>query len=558
MDREIAKEVAESITIYEMDGKYKPVSHAFTNNGTPIYGKLDLIGNSVSESGSYGLNLEFLRAFPDKKTAVNAAKKKWGSTIDIQGVKVKEKNTLIVNQEGIAAIKKSYLSEQDSSIVQEDIHILRKGTLGELDAAYIKPTIEALIKDGKYSHEDYKEFIKNMNPEFVLDKETGWTVGHESATFGWLSKDFKEWDISMNNGWTVAHEAAKNNNLPENFKNWDIVNSFGDSVKTVSTNRDFWTGSDYDLQKRIKKLPDVVMIDLVNSRRRQKDALPQVDKNIVGKSQINKDMMNSNDWLKAKAGDITAANRVVDSLWSQKKTDQLKELIGDGKDKVLVTMPSTSGFNVLPKVMAEKLAKEFDGKLQVIQGDEFFNLTHNAEVKNISRFDRVFFERKYKTEKPFDKNLEGKKAVLVDDIFTTGGSVKAFSKELSNNKLEVSNVVGLMGDKRFNVDEKTEQKFKEGLTDAGIAADTNRLKNLLTRTEAGLLIQRLNREKGLKNEKFRELTKRISGLYKGLFVKDIRGNRKPGRDNSPGIPHKNNAKDVKGLQDRGSRGGQGR
>jgi len=154
--------------------------------------------------------------------------------------------------------------------------------------------------------------------------------------------------------------------------------------------------------------------------------------------------------------------------------------------------------------------------------------------------------------------LEGKKAVLIDDVFTTGGSVKAFSKELSNNKLEVSNVVGLMGDKRFVVDKITEQNLKSALEDTGIAADTNRLKSLLTRTEAGMLIQRLNREKGLKNEKFRELAKRISGLYKGIFVKDIRGNQKPGRDNSSGISHRNNAENVARLQDRGSRGGQGR
>jgi len=312
---------------------------------------------------------------------------------------------------------------------------------------------------------------------------------------------------------------------------------------------------------QIIPFPKAIKIDLIGERQSrygEKKLLPENDKNVVGKSQINKDVMNSDDWLKAKAGDFDAAKRVVDSLWSKKKTDQLKELIGDGKDKVFVTMPSTSGFNVLPKVMAEKLAKEFDGKLQVIQGDEFFNLTHSAEVKNISRFDRVFFKRKYKIEKPFDKNIDEKKAVLVDDIFTTGGSVKAFSKELANNKLEVSNVVGLMGDKRFNVDEKTEQKLKSALTDTGIAADTSRLKSLLTRTEAGMLIQRLNREKGLKNEKHRELAKRIQGLYKGIFVKNIRRNRKLGRDKGPGRPHRGNAKNAKGLQGGGARTGQGR
>jgi len=73
-----------------------------------------------------------------------------------------------------------------------------------------------------------------------------------------------------------------------------------------------------------------------------------------------------------------------------------------------------------------------------------------------------------------------------------------------------------------------------------------------------MLIQRLNREKGLKNEKHRELAKRIQGLYKGIFVKNIRRNRKLGRDKGPGRPHRGNAKNAKGLQGGGARTGQGR
>lgn len=316
-----------------------------------------------------------------------------------------------------------------------------------------------------------------------------------------------------------------------------------------------------DLQKiKIIPFPDVVEIDLkglIRNRDKEINLFPDSKKNLVGKAQIDKKIMNSKDWLKAKSGDFKAAEKIVSSLWSAQKTGQLKELLGDFKDKVLVTMPSTSGMNILPGVLAQKLAKEFDGKLQVIQGDEFFNITHNAEVKNISRFDRVFFRRKYKTEKPFGKNIEGKKAILVDDIFTTGGSVKNFSEALTNNKLEVSNIVALMGDKRFKVDENTEQKLKTALDNADINADSNHLASLLTRTEAGILIQKLNKERGLNNEKHRELTKRIQGLSKGIFVKNITRDRNTGRDKSPGRTNRNNAKDVKRIQSRGSLDGGG-
>lgn len=285
-----------------------------------------------------------------------------------------------------------------------------------------------------------------------------------------------------------------------------------------------------------------------------KNTLPDADQNIVGKSRIDKNVMASDDWLRAKGGDFNAADRIVDSLWSEKKTAQLKKLIGDTKNKVFVTMPSTSGYNVLPGAMARKLAIEFEGKMHVIQGDKFFNLSHNVEVKTISRFDRVFFERQYNTEKIFDKSLEGKKAVLIDDIFTTGGSAKAFANELSRNKLAVTNVVGLMGDKRFNVDEKTEYRLKTALKNSGIKINSNELKDLLTRTEAGMLIQRLNRGKGIGSEQNRELAERIQRLKNGVFTRDIRGNQKTGGNASPEKSYNHHAADVARLQDRSSRG----
>ena len=286
-----------------------------------------------------------------------------------------------------------------------------------------------------------------------------------------------------------------------------------------------------------------------------KNQLAGKENNIAGKAQIDKQIMNSDDWLKAKSGDLDAAERVVDKLWPQKKTDQLKELIGDSDNKVLVTMPSTSRKNVIPIVLAQKLAKDLD--VQVIQGDKYFDVLHRNEIKKISRFERIFYNREYKINKPFDENIQNKKAILIDDAFTTGGSVKVFSEVLAANGLKVSNVVGLMGDKRLRIDEKTEDKLKDALSGNNIDVDMNRLSNMLTRTEAGMLIQRINRE-GVKNEKLRELTGKIQGLVKGLSVEDITRDRNTGRDKSSGKGHFGNERNVKGIQSRGSRRGHGR
>ena len=281
--------------------------------------------------------------------------------------------------------------------------------------------------------------------------------------------------------------------------------------------------------------------------------LPNADQNIVGKSRIDKDIISSDDWLKAKKGDFKAAGRVVDSLWSEKKTEQLKELIGDPQDKVLITMPSSSGYNVLPKTLSFKLKNEFDGKLEVIQGDKIFKAVHNVQIKTMSRFDRVFFERRYVADKPLDQSLKGQKAIIVDDIFTTGGSVKALAGELSNNQLEVTNVIGLMGDKRLRVDEKTEQKLKTGLKNCHVKVNSKQLKDLLTRTEAGMLIQKLNSGKGVINERTKQLAERIQRFSQGIFTKDFEGNRRARRDTSTGKGNINIKTNDGGIQNRSLR-----
>ena len=313
----------------------------------------------------------------------------------------------------------------------------------------------------------------------------------------------------------------------------------------------------WNIKAKFKDLPEIVEIDLIGERQSQYggNQLPVKENNIAGQAQINKEIINSEDWLKAKSGDINAGMRVVERVWSQKKTDQLKKIIGNPDSKVLVTMPSTSRKNIIPIVLAQKLAKDIG--VQVIYGDKYFDVLHRNEIKNISRFERIFYNREYKMNESFEKNIQNKKATLIDDIFTTGGSVKNFSKALSINELEVCSVVGLMGDKRLRIDDKTESKLKDVLLKNNINIDINRLSNMLTRTEAGMLIQRINRE-GIKNEKLRELAGKLQRLVKGLSVKDITRNRITGRDQGTEKSYSDNERNVKEIQGRGARGGYGR
>lgn len=465
----------ETYQIYESGNKFIPVNQS-NSNAMTIYSELRQFSGKNIESGSIKLQLDFARGYKDEDAAIESAREKWGSEINLESVLLNREFFVIFDQNEPVAVKEAFFDAKDGSFVQEQNKILKQGRLGKQDPAYAMAMVDSSLKTGNFTQKACSR------------------------------QEFNELQRS-----------------------------------------------------RIIPLPSILEIDLIaerQSRYGEQTILPEADNNIVGRAAIEKDIMLTEDWIKAKAGNREAAGRIIDILWSSKKTEKFLEMTGNQREIAFITMPSSSGFNVLPQVFADKLVRELGGRGQILNGDEYFNVLHAAEIKNISRFDRIFMNRKYQLEKSFEKDIEGKKIVLLDDIFTTGGSVKGFSSVLAENGLHISHVAGLMGDKRLRVDEKTADALKKALNDTGIDVDINRLRRSLTRTEAGLLTQTINRE-GIKNDKRAELTGKIHGLYKRIFVRDITGDRDTGRDKSPGRAHPDNAKDAKRVQDRGSRG-QGR
>ncbi|SPD72434.1 hypothetical protein PITCH_A1370001 [uncultured Desulfobacterium sp.] len=52
------------------------------------------------------------------------------------------------------------------------------------------------------------------------------------------------------------------------------------------------------------------------------------DTNVVARGEIDRSLMSSPVWLRAKEqADITSADRIIDQLWTQRKTEQLKSLV---------------------------------------------------------------------------------------------------------------------------------------------------------------------------------------------------------------------------------------
>lgn len=73
------------------------------------------------------------------------------------------------------------------------------------------------------------------------------------------------------------------------------------------------------------------------------------ENNIVGKSKLNRSIVNSPDWKAAKENnDFEAAERIVNQIWSDKKTKHLQQIIKYPEDTIFVTQPTTSRNNVIP------------------------------------------------------------------------------------------------------------------------------------------------------------------------------------------------------------------
>lgn len=253
--------------------------------------------------------------------------------------------------------------------------------------------------------------------------------------------------------------------------------------------------------------------------------------NIVGKSRIDRQLLGSADWQAAKESfDMHAAGRIVDALWSDQKTAQLKALLPAPENTLLVTQPSTSKTNMIPIRFAQRLSQEIG--VPYLVGDSYFKSLHGRQAKHMSRSRRIFDRRQYApfNANGFQRQVEGKEVVIVEDILTTGGSVAEFAKCLDGLGVKIKSVAGLMGDCRLNVDEKTRQRLRRALADKQLPAGD--LADILTRTEAGALIMIAN---NVRTEHAREkLARNIQGLLDRGTAKDLGRDPQPGRN--PGAP----------------------
>ena len=251
--------------------------------------------------------------------------------------------------------------------------------------------------------------------------------------------------------------------------------------------------------------------------------------NITGKESIDRDLLESPDWIAAKSqADENAAERIISRLWNPKKTDALKALMGSATNIVLVSQPSTSRMNALAWVFAKHLAQEIGAEYCV--GDQLYDPIHSQQMKHIPRLQRPFHSRDYASVDPdaVRHNLGGKTVVVVEDLLTTGGSVKDFVRALSDDGIRVSSVVALSGDRRLQIDEKTGLALRTALQEKGIELQASELVGNLTRSEARgivLLINNLRTENGKA-----KLTQNLQRILDRGSLEHMGRGEKPERD----------------------------
>jgi adenine/guanine phosphoribosyltransferase-like PRPP-binding protein len=220
-------------------------------------------------------------------------------------------------------------------------------------------------------------------------------------------------------------------------------------------------------------------------------------------------IMNSVDFNKAKNGDVEAAESVVDKVWTEKQTRELAAKLDPNKETVFISVPSTSGKNEIPNALAQKLAAELGGA--PVDSRAIYKVNAAKPMKAVPVSERPFASRNYTLENPEAlQGLAGKQVVIVEDIFTTGASVRQFIGALRKDGIDVSTVAGLMGDARLDAPMPLVNRLQSMLKEAGLNVKSRQLAQALSGGEIEVITKLVGKTRGPHERK--ELTKRIQGL----------------------------------------------
>jgi hypothetical protein len=168
-------------------------------------------------------------------------------------------------------------------------------------------------------------------------------------------------------------------------------------------------------------------------------------------------------WLSDGAS-IESGREIVSSYY------QTASFAGIPKDATLVPMPSTGGTNILPDILAERIAEDFG---QPVERRRVATATAKGEAKN----KRTFFDKEsdpvgYEPNPDVINDLRGKTVFITEDVHNTGESWIAFARMLIDSGVNVEGVATLVSTEQRMTSSRDMERISEKIsTHTGIEID---------------------------------------------------------------------------------------
>ena len=163
-------------------------------------------------------------------------------------------------------------------------------------------------------------------------------------------------------------------------------------------------------------------------------------KNVMTSVKGNSSIKDQKLALRQKKYPIREVNKLLDDNFDVSRYSSLQ-----GKDNIYIVAPSTSGKNTIPFQMAKRLQAQYGGEVF----DEAVLGIGKTEAKGKNFLEKALSKSEF--ELGLDESvLRGKNVVLVDDIFTSGGTVKGINDVFATKGIAVDDIAVLSaGDVRF-------------------------------------------------------------------------------------------------------------
>lgn len=139
--------------------------------------------------------------------------------------------------------------------------------------------------------------------------------------------------------------------------------------------------------------------------------------------------------------DYAKSKQLIKSFYLKFK-DRIREKVVS--DAVFISVPSTSTKNLIPNILCEYLANDYDGKY--IDGDNYLRCSHTKQAKSMLNFEKrckdpIGYRVINNQIKDLANEIKGMNIYLVDDVLGTGESVINFSNELKKHGIKADYVM---------------------------------------------------------------------------------------------------------------------